>query len=126
MSTWGKWSGKRVFWTLVTLIGLLLLVNLSQGVWDLWQVQERVTTAEEQLAELRAEEQLLEQQLSESQRLSFVEQQIRDTLHMAQLEDVVLLLPKDELASISPQPVAVPEEPKAMKPWQQWWALLWE
>lgn len=92
MSTEDKQPVKWSYW-LVVAVSILLMVNLSRGVWGLWQARERVIKAQQKVDNLRAEKEKLEEDLKYQLSDEYAEREIRDKLNLAKPGETVLIIP---------------------------------
>jgi len=93
MSTQENRGQKWVFWMIIVL-GMLLIVNLSRGIWSLLKARDRIREAEERLAQLVAQKKELEKQVQYQLSEGYAEKEIRDKLSMAKPGEVVVILPE--------------------------------
>lgn len=88
---------------MIIVLGMLLIVNLSRGIWSLLKARDRIREAEERLAQLVAQKKELEKQVQYQLSEGYAEKEIRDKLSMAKPGEVVVILPqiKDNVGSSS-------------------------
>lgn len=107
----------RLIMFLISVVGLIFIVNISRSIVTLWQRGAIVTEREEvrdKLAERKAE---LEKQALEVESPEYIEEVAREKLNLQKEGEVVVVLPKDLQVLASED--AVPEVPN----WQKWWNL---
>lgn len=124
MSTDQQSTGRRLLVWVFVFVGMLLVVSLSKGIWELLAIYDRVDEAEAEVAELQAKQMSLERQLSLRQSEGFVERQIRDKLHLSRPGEQVVVLPETPFVKETIQDEPVEVEPK--ENWMRWVRLFWE
>jgi cell division protein FtsB len=122
MSTQVSWFRQLLGW-LILFVSLLLFVSLSKGIFELLSVYDRVQAVEEEVTRLEEEREGIRRQLERQQTESFVEQQIRDKLHLAKPGEVVVVLPEGSvpLKTHSYDEGIEEENPN----WKKWLELFW-
>jgi len=111
-------------WAFIGFIGvsLLLIVNLSEGIYELSGARERFSLLQAEVDRLGVEKEQLEGALADTNRVFVVEQTLRDTLGLAKPGETVVILPPDfEQASLLELPIQ-PEE-KFLPVWKKWLEL---
>jgi len=109
-------------------IGLILVINLTRGAIDLWQVNERMKSSDEELKALENDKKALEKEFNQQLSADYAEIEIRDKLNMAKPGEKVVIIPEDKLASKA-QEVKFLESQKTPKTevlpvWRQWLKVL--
>jgi cell division protein FtsB len=94
MSTFSLYSKRFVSWVL-TMFLVVVIISLSRGAWELWNLQSRVTDREEEYQALVAEKEALERRYQEQTSPFAVEREIRDKLNMAKPGEVVVIVPEE-------------------------------
>jgi cell division protein FtsB len=123
MSTQEQQPKMWLYW-IIGGLGMLLIVNLSRGAWDLYRVRDRIQQADEEVQKLAAEKQRLETEVQYQFSEDYAEQTIRDKLNMAKPGEVVVILPAlTPIATPSGWGVAVTptDEPPI---WKKWWKII--
>ena len=108
---------RRLIIFCISIFSLATIVNLSRSVWNVWQKGSIVSEREAVLSQLKKENTELKQKLAEVNTLEFVEKQARDKLNLQKEGEIVVVLPKEEVAGISTH---AEEDPAN---WQKWWKL---
>jgi cell division protein FtsB len=108
---------------LILLIVISLFFSLLRNISRIKKTSLRVKEAEERVSKLQEENEKLEIRINEVQSVFFVEKQVRDKLGLAKENEVVVVLPDDEiLRKLAPRH----EEEEAELPDPNWvkWAKL--
>lgn len=104
-------------WVVVVILGLMT-IRTGQNVVRLWRAGERVTEAEKTLAEARAENDKLQDRLTEVRSDEFVEKEAREKLGFGREGEVILILP-DQASDNNESGGEEGDKPN----WQKWWNL---
>lgn len=107
---------KKVLYFLFILISFFIINNLVRSIANLWQKQDLVVKAQEELEYSKRENQILKQKLSQTESKDFVEKQAREKLLLVKQGESEVILPKVEKKTIQ-QPQKVQEH------WRQWLEL---
>ena len=108
-------------WWIFLFVGLLLIVSLSKGVFELLSVYDRVELVEIEVAELEAKKISLERQLEERQGEGYIERQIRNKLHLSRPGEVIVMLPEDYSYRSDDENSEIMTQEK--ENWQKWMEL---
>jgi cell division protein FtsB len=106
---------------IVIVIALLLMINgLLHSIYDIWQKQDLLTSAQKQLQREKLENQKLKGELSYAQTPQFLEEQAHDKLF--------LVKPGEQEVLISPGLIKNQNQPakpvqQNLPNWQQWFKL---
>lgn len=91
---------KRSIYLGIFLVGaMVLVVNLTRSAIDLIAIKDRVETAEKSLEKQVIENQNLSELNEWTKSEGYVEQEIRDKLHMSREKDVVVAMPQSTIWS---------------------------
>jgi len=113
-----KGSGRLIRFVVV-IVSLGLCVSAGTTVLDLWHRRDIVRKRQAELEHMIAENQKLEQQLSETKKGSYVERIARDKLGFVKEGEAVVLLPSSQNGDSE-------QEGGTTSPtWQQWWSLFY-
>lgn len=107
-------KGKIVPW-LWALVGIVVVSRTAANVYRLWQAGGRVKQAEGQLARLKQENEVLNQQLQEVETPEYMERLVREKLGYGKPGEVVVVIPED-INSKSKALSSKEEVPN----WKQW------
>lgn len=108
---------RRLIIFCISIFSLATIVNISRSIWSVWQKGSIVSEREAVLSELKQENSELKKKLIEVNTPEFVEKQAREKLNLQKEGEIVVVLPKEEVAGVSAN---LEEEPAH---WQKWWKL---
>src|SRR6266404_3478198 len=94
---------KIAFFTIIFVL-LLTINNLIHSIYAIWQKQDLIIQAQENLAAEKEENQKLKKNIAQVNRPQFVESEARDKLLLAKPGEGIVILPKDQLAQRSYSP----------------------
>jgi len=86
---------------LTTLLGLILIFNLSRQIYRLSTADDRIYQAQEKLNKLKLENWKLINEKNKRQTDEYLESQIRDKLLMSKNGETVVVIPKENLPDIA-------------------------
>lgn len=104
-------------WVVVVILGLMA-VRTGQNVVRLWRAGERVTEAEQSLAEARSENERLQARLTEVKSEEFIEKEAREKLGFGREGEVILILPEHEGGNGEDK-----KDQAGSANWKKWWDL---
>lgn len=108
---------KKVFFFLIVIGSLLIINNLVQSIYSLWQKQYLVLNTRRQLDREKEANQKLKAQLVQVTQTDFVEQEARNKLFLVKPGEQVVVVPQESKKTSS----AATSGPVIHKPnWQQW------
>jgi len=101
-----------------------LCLSLTRNIFKMHLAQKKLDSARQNLAELKHQQTLLEQELKIIKSQPFLERQARDKLGLAKEGEIILVLPEDEvLIALSPRQDHL-ESYQLLKPnWRLWLEL---
>lgn len=109
---------KIIFFTII-LASIFIINSLIHSIISLWQKNDLVVRAKQELVKQEKENTELKKTLTEVKKPEFMEEEVRNKLFMAKTGEGVIVLPKNyesEVNKIKEQPIS------QKKPnWQQWW-----
>lgn len=112
---------KRLIRLAIFVIGIGLIINLSQDIWRLLKAGDQLTSAEEKLRELEAEHRALLGKREDYQSEEFIEEEARNKLNMAREGETVVILPPNVRELVGGGQAEIPKE--ELPNWQKWWRL---
>lgn len=107
----------RLIMFLISMVGLLFIVNISRSIYDLWLRHDIVAEREEVKNSLKKENEELQKELARVQSPEYIEDMARDKLNLQKEGEVVVVLPE---ISASPEPQT---EITINPNWKKWWKL---
>ena len=102
---------------LISMVGMLFIVNISRSIYGLWLRHDLVAEREEVRNSLKKDSGELQKELARVQSPEYIEEVARDKLNLQKEGEVVVVLP-ETLASPEPQ-----TEPRPQANWNKWWKL---
>lgn len=110
---------------MILLVGTVLIVNLSKGIFDLLAVKQRVIEAEGQVQKLEDENKALEKQYITHTAPAYMEQEIREKLGLARPGEVIVIVPTPAASAAAFLDEGVGEQGADSLPiWQKWLRVL--
>lgn len=109
---------KKVGFILLVIVLLLIINGLLHSIYDLWQKQDLLTSAQKELDVQKLKNAKLKGQLSYVQSPQFIDEEARNKLFLAKPGEQQVLISKD-LVSINKQR----EVEKSIPNWQKWLKL---
>ena len=107
----------RLVQTLIIIVGVGLIVNLSRNIIKLLKSAEEMKLAEQRIERLEKESQELAQKKEFYQSEAFVEQEARDKLNMAREGETMVVLPPN-IKEVLGEKENLPSAPQPC--WHQW------
>lgn len=122
--------GKKILKYLILILGIYFLVSTSRNLWRLWQARDLTTQAQQQVDQLQAENQQLQDRLKEVQTDEYVERQAREKLNLVKPGETIVIIPKELLEKtnrfLNPDldnQRQFTNNRQVLPPWQQWWLM---
>ncbi len=110
---------KKIIYFVVIILLLFIINNFFHSIYSLWQKQDLITEARNDLAQARPERKTLEQELQKVQESTYIEEEARNKLFLVKPGEQVVVLPE-----VSTQPEAASREEEEPEPaWLQWYKL---
>lgn len=114
----GKW---RIIRFIIIVVSMVLVVNLSRSIWDLWRRRDYLGERQSALKRVEAEHSRLQKELEYAQSDEFIEQEARNRLGLGREGETVVLLPKSQIPNPNDQTRGEKEE--NLPNWKRWWML---
>ncbi len=108
---------KQLISLIILIAGLFLIVNLTRSIKELLDAGNRTKEAENQLAELKNQNDNLKKNLSEVESPSYLEKMAREKLGLAREGEVVVIMPspQETVSSVISQ--------ENLPNWKKWLSL---
>ncbi len=115
-------SPKKIGFFVIMITSLVIIYNLSQSIYTLWQKKQLVVDARQEAERQKKKNQELKSKLREIDRPQFIEEEARNKLFLVKPgEQVVVLSEKDLIATDSGK-----IKPKDTRPnWKRWWDMFY-
>lgn len=108
-------------------VALLVAISITRSVVRIISAQKQVEDARQELAEEVKKQQSLERQLADMQGLQFKEKEARDKLGLAKPNEVVIIMPdEDVLRRLSPRVQKGEPEELPSPNWERWLKLFFD
>ena len=108
---------KRVIFIVVIISCIFIINNLVHSIYSLWQKQDVLVQAKNDLSKEQRENADLKEQLQTVKSPAFVEEQARDKLLLVKPGEDLVVVPTELIARSQPRPVP---RPVVKSNWQQW------
>lgn len=99
-------------------IGVVIIINLTGRIWQLWHQDNPLKEAEKRLEKLKEENAELKQKKAYMNSEKFIEEQARDKLNLAKENEAIVILP-EEILKLKTEENQEKEE-KELANWQKW------
>ncbi|GIW61188.1 MAG: hypothetical protein KatS3mg089_0040 [Patescibacteria group bacterium] len=107
---------KKIFYILIIIISIYIINNLIRSIYNLWQKQDLVTQAREELQKEKNKNAKLNDQLLQVKRPEFIEEEARNKLFMVKKGESIVLIPENVFNHKT-----ISEKMKEKKShWQEW------
>ena len=107
----------------IILLGIYLIISLSQDLWKLLEARERIARERQEVAKLEQEQQGLASRLEEVMSEEFVEREAREKLLMSKPGETVVLLPEEGKEEKRVLGQKVVDEEGDLANWEKWMRL---
>lgn len=104
---------------LVIIIGIILIINTVKAISDAWRAGDRVEFRAQKISQLERENEKIKQKIAEVESPEYLEQIARDKLNLSKPGEILIILPKDYLASTSAE-----LQTDNRKNWEKWRDLI--
>jgi cell division protein FtsB len=108
---------KKIAFFVIMLIGFLTINNLAHSIYVIWQKQDLITKAQQNLDAVKAENQKLKHDISQVNQPQFIETQARDNLSLAKPNEAVVVIPTGTVLGKQVTHPLTDTQPN----WQKWW-----
>lgn len=112
---------RRMVRFIVIVVSIVMVINLSRSIWDLWRRRDVLGERQEVLRRVEEENRRLQSELEYAQSPEFVEQEARNRLGLGREGEEVVLLPKSQIPN--PNIQTNEEKEENLPNWKKWWRL---
>ena len=127
----GDWCYSKLYRTMknkvlnwiIVIVGIIMIINLTRSILDLWQRDSIVEEAETRVAEAEVENARLREKYREVRQNSYIEKVAREKLGMVKEGEVIVVLPNKDQIRDSRLEIRE-EEKKNVKEAAWWWQLV--
>lgn len=111
---------KKIVFFSILFASVVIINSLLHSIYSLWQKQDLIVKANQNLEKEKKDNNILKNQLAEVKKSDFVEEEARNKLFLAKPGEGVIMLPQDALsASHASRQVHYDTRPN----WLKWWEL---
>lgn len=111
---------KRISSIVIVIICVFIINNLIHSIYTLWQKQDVLVAAQQDLQKAKQKNSGLKQQITQVKSPNFIEEQARDKLLLVKPGEDVVVVPPELIVGDKPLPV---RHAPVKANWQQWWDL---
>ena len=116
-------SYKKIGFFAGVAILLLTINNLGHSIFTIWQKQDLITQAQNDLTSQKTENEQLKKDIAQVNQPQFVESEARDKLLLVKPGESTIIIPEGQIAAGSPaKSLPVDTRPN----WQKWWDLFFK
>lgn len=113
---------KIAFFTIVIIL-LLTINNLVRSIYTIWQKQNLIIQAQDNLVAEKEENQKLKKDIAQVNQPEFIESEARNELLLAKPGEGIIILPQNQLSSGQ---TAVKKVIDTRPNWQKWWDIFFK
>ena len=106
---------KKVLYALIIIASIYIINNLVRSIYSLWQKQDLIIAAREELHQEKNEYEKLKDQLGRVKRQDYVESEARDKLFLVKSGETIVLVPEELGATSSAE-----SKKPTLSIWRQW------
>jgi len=110
---------RKIFFFAIILASIFIINNFVHSIYNLWQKNNLISNAKQELDKEKRENKELKKKLSEVKSDDFLEKEIRDRLFLAKPEEEIVFLPKNYLSATESGKTQIDTRTN----WQKWWDL---
>jgi cell division protein FtsB len=111
-------SVKKVVFFGIVLASFFVINSLVHSIYNLWQKNDLVVKAKQDLEKEKKENKTLKKKLDTVKQPQFVEEEARNKLFLAKPGEGIIVIPTNYQHA---SPSATPPPPDTRPNWQQWW-----
>lgn len=116
-------SYKKIGFFAGVIILVLTINNLGHSIYTIWQKQDLIIQAQNDLNTQKKENGQLKKDISQANQPQFVEAEARDKLLLVKPGESTIIIPEGQIAAGSSAPI----KPVDTRPnWQKWWDLFFK
>lgn len=107
---------KKVLYALIIIASIYIINNLVRSIYSLWQKQDLIVAARDELGKEKNEYEKLKDQLTKVKRQDYVEEEARDKLFLIKTGEKIVLVPETTLSAT----VSAESKTPPLPVWEQW------
>jgi cell division protein FtsB len=109
---------KKIAYFTIIIVLLLTINDLAHSIYSIWQKQDLIVQAQQDLTTEKNENNELKKQIAQVNKPQFIESEARDKLLLAKPGEGVIMIPSNQLDI----PSTVTTKTVDTRPnWQKWW-----
>lgn len=112
---------RRMVRFIVIVVSIVIVINLSRSIWDLWRRRDVLGERQEVLRRAEEENKRLQSELEYAQSPEFIEQEARNRLGLGREGETVILMPNDKLQMTNEK--TEDKTVGTLPNWKKWWRL---
>ena len=112
---------RRIVRFIVIVVSIVMVINLSRSIWDLWRRRDVLGERQEVLRRTQEENKRLQSELEYAGSGEFIEQEARNRLGLGREGETVVMLPKSQITN--PNNQTKQEKEEKFPNWKRWWRL---
>lgn len=109
---------KKIVFFSIIIISFFVINNFIRSIYNLWQKNDLVVRAEQDLEREKKENNELKKKLANVKQPEFIEEEARNKLFLAKPGEGIVVLPTDVLSTTSSK---TKEKADTRPNWQKWW-----
>lgn len=113
-------SLKKIVFFAIIIISLFVINSFIHSIYNLWQKNDLVVRAKQDLEKEKKENKELKRKLAEVKKPGFVEEEARNKLFLAKPGEGIVIIPTDVLSTSSSKTKKITD---SRPNWQKWWEL---
>jgi cell division protein FtsB len=111
---------KKIAFLSILFFFFITINNLAHSIYDIWQKQELIKTAQKNLDAEKKENQNLNQQIAQAHQSTFIEAEARDKLYLTKSGEKIVYIPTEQIRTTVSQK---PQKQETRQNWKQWFDL---
>ena len=112
---------RRMVRFIVIGVSIVMAINLSRSIWDLWRRRDVLGERQEVLRRTQEENKRLQSELEYAQSGEFIETEARNRLGLGREGEQVVLLPKQDETGEKREETR--ETIESIPNWKKWWRM---
>lgn len=114
---------RRMVRFIVIVVSIVIVINLSRSIWDLWRRRDVLGERQEVLRRVEEENKRLQSELEYAQSPEFVEQEARNRLGLGREGEEIVLIRPITKSDQSDQSKSTDKQEENLPNWKKWWRL---
>ena len=111
---------RRIVRFIVIVVSIVMVVNLSRSIWDLWRRRDVLGERQEVLRRTEEENKRLQSELEYAGSSEFIETEARNRLGLGREGEAIVLMPNNQFPMSN---IQTKTEKEKIPNWKRWWRL---